>query len=260
MGSGKILLALETSGKSGSVAVLRTASGVCLCSTEQLASDSGSAKTLAPAIERLLAKESIDIQSLDAIALLTGPGSFTGLRVGVATAKALAYALQIPVVEVDTLDTIAWQCLDTRSSIFAVFDAYRGQVFCAEFETKGRPASQEIHRFTKKSPTEILDIDPLLERASRSGSSASISFCGPGCSRIKKHLDEISVDHRADRTQWLDRIEWLDGPETYPVAESVARLGYVKFMDGECTDAFRVQPRYYRESAAEELAVSKKKP
>ena len=131
--SATVLLALETSGKSGSVAILRVEDGLQVCDNVLLSPDFGSAKTLAPAIESLLSTNAIQMRSLAAIALLTGPGSFTGLRVGVATAKAIAYALQIPVVEIDTLDAIAQQCPVTSNSVYAVLDAYRGQVFCAEY-------------------------------------------------------------------------------------------------------------------------------
>ena len=76
--SAPVLLALETSGKSGSVAILRDEGGLLVCDSVLLSPDFGSAKTLAPAIESLLSRNAIEMPSLAAIALLTGPGSFTG--------------------------------------------------------------------------------------------------------------------------------------------------------------------------------------
>ena len=186
MKSPTVLLALETSGKSGSVAILYEQNGSLIWDMELLSPESGSAKTLAPAIERLMTRNAIEMQRLCAIALLTGPGSFTGLRVGVATAKAMAYALQLPTIEIDTLDVIARQCPVASKSVYVVFDAYRGQVFCAEYCIQAVGASPVIE---KVSNTEILDIDILLDRAAARGNGVvAIDLCGPGCDRIRKFL------------------------------------------------------------------------
>lgn len=255
MKSEHVLLALETSGKSGSVAVLHHSDGQLVCDSETLSPDAGSAKTLAPAIERLLAKNGIEMQRLSAIALLTGPGSFTGLRVGVATAKAMAYALQIPTIDIDTLDVIARQCPVASSSIYAVLNAYRGQVFCAEYSLRVvGPATQ----FEKVSHTEIVDIEVLLDRLkNRKGETQSIDLCGPGCERVRKFLAEPENDLPEIVSAMAKRIRWIEGPVTFPHAESVVRLGNEKFLAGDVLDPFCLQPRYYRGSAAEELAKDK---
>ncbi len=256
MNGDPVLLALETSGKSGSVAILRDQHGQLLCDMELLSPDLGSAKTLAPAIERLVTKNNIEMQSLKAIALLTGPGSFTGLRVGVATAKAMAYALRIPTIEIDTLDVIALQCPVASNSVYAVLDAYRGQVFCAEYSILSAGASSQMK---KVSSTEILDIDALLDRAQKQNAGIqTIDLCGPGCDRIRKFLADPERDRLETETNLSKRIRWIDGISTFPNAESVARLGYVKFHVGDFLDPFVLQPRYYRGSAAEEVAAKGK--
>ncbi len=251
-----VLLAIETSGKSGSVAILHEQAGTVVCDMELLAPESGSAKTLAPAIERLMVKHNMEMKSLCAIALLTGPGSFTGLRVGVATAKAMAYALRIPTVEVDTLDVIARQCPVASHSLFAIFDAYRGQVFAAEYCIREVGSSQLIEKVTD---TEILDIDVLFERASQSKNGQhSIDLCGPGCDRVRRTLADPELSQPDLVATLAGRIRWIDGPETFPKADTVARLGNEKFEKGQILDPFSIQPRYYRGSAAEEMAAAKK--
>ena len=250
-----VLLAIETSGKSGSVAILCDQAGTLVCDMELLAPESGSAKTLAPAIERLIAKHNIEMTSLCAIALLTGPGSFTGLRVGVATAKAMAYALRIPTIEVDTLDVIARQCQVTSRSLFAIFDAYRGQVFAAKYCIREVGSYQGID---KVSDTEILDIDVLLERASLSKNGQdSIDLCGPGCDRVRRTLADPELSSPDFVATIAGRIRWIDGPEMMPRADTVARLGFEKYETGQTLDPFSIQPRYYRGSAAEEVAAKK---
>ena len=256
MNGDPVLLAFETSGKSGSVAIMRDHDGQLLCDMELLSPDSGSAKTLAPAIARLLTKNNIEMQSLKAIALLTGPGSFTGLRVGVATAKAMAYALRIPTIEIDTLDVIARQCPVTSNSVYSVLDAYRGQIFCAEYSILSFGASPQIK---KVSSTEIVDIDVLLDRAQkRTAGTQTIDLCGPGCDRIRKFLADPENDRLETDANLSETIRWIDGISTFPNAESVAKLGYVKFQAGDFLDPFVLQPRYYRGSAAEEVAAKSK--
>ena len=251
-----VLLALETSGKSGSVAILRDEAGSLLCRMEYLSPESGSAKTLAPAIERLMSKNNLKMHNLAAIALLTGPGSFTGLRVGVATAKTMAYALKIPIVEIDTLDVIALQCPIPSESIYAVLDAYRGQVFCGEYSIKIASAPSG---FERKSATEIVDIGVLLARAQqRAVDVPTIDFCGPGCDRIRKYLADPENRELAVALNSLARMQWIDGLGTVPFAESVARLGYLKLLAGDTLDPFCLQPRYFRGSAAEEAAAKGK--
>ncbi len=248
-----VLLALETSGKSGSVAVLHEQGGSLVCDMELLSPEFGSAKTLAPAIERLMSKNGIEMESLSAVALLTGPGSFTGLRVGVATAKAMAYALRIPTIEIDTLDVIARQCPVASTSILAVLDAYRGQVFCAEYSVRAVGVAPQ---FEKVSQTEIVDIEVLLDRLEkRADRTQTIDLCGPGCDRIRKFLAEPENGLPEIASARTQRIRWIDGPFTVPNAESVARQGYEKFQAGDVLDPFCIQPRYYRGSSAEELAA-----
>ncbi len=245
-----VLLALETSGKSGSVSVIRDSDGRIDCDMEMLSPDSGSAKTLAPAIEALMSKNIIEMRSLNGIALLTGPGSFTGLRVGIATAKAMAYALKIPTIEIDTLDVIARQCPVVCDSVYAVLDAYRGQMFCAEYSIQINGLDT---RFERVSNTEIVDIDVLLDRAERrTDRRKEINFCGPGCDRIRKFLADTENGRPEIASARAERIRWIDGPLTVPHAESVARLGLAKYLVGDVLDPFCIQPRYYRASAAEE--------
>ena len=246
-----VLLALETSGKSGSVAVVRHSDGRLVCDLEMLSPDSGSAKTLAPAIARLMSKNGIEMESLSAVALLTGPGSFTGLRVGVATAKAMAYALRIPTIEIDTLDVIARQCPVASTSIVTVLDAYRGQVFCAEYCVRAVGLATQ---FEKVSNTEIVNIGVLLDRLEkRVSGTQTIDLCGPGCDRIRKFISDPENGLPEIASARSQRIRWIDGPLTVPHAESVGRLGYEKFLAEDVLDPFCIQPRYYRGSAAEEL-------
>ena len=244
------LLAMETSGKSGSVAVLRANPQSMLCDSEDLPQQWGSAKTLAPTIQRLLKNLSIEPTSLDAIALVTGPGSFTGLRVGVATAKAMAYALQIPVVEVDTLDAIAFQNVQAPRVMHMIMDAYRGQLFYASYVVKREGA------FEKLTETKIVDMAELIDSIlDATPSTDRILFFGLGCSRFQKTLLEDEAFGGRDLNSMRSRIVWDETPKSIPQAESVARLGLQQLMRNQKLDPMSVMPHYYRASAAEESAA-----
>ena len=244
------LLAVETSGKSGSVSVLRANPQSVICDSEDLPQQWGSAKTLAPTIQRLLKDLSIELTSLDAIALVTGPGSFTGLRVGVATAKAMAYALQIPVVEVDTLDAIAFQNVQVPDQVMhMIMDAYRGQLFYASYVVKREGT------FEKLTETKIVDMTELVGSILDAPSSTErILFFGPGCSRFQKTLLDDDWLGGRDLSSIRSRFVWDETPKSIPQAESVARLGLQRFIRNQTLDPMSVMPHYYRASAAEESA------
>ena len=249
-----ILLALETSGRSGSVAIL-SVSGECMqCESELLDANAGSARTLAPAIHRLLTRRSLHPSDLTAIAVITGPGSFTGLRVGVATAKAMAYALRLPTIEVDSLDTIAYQIPISHPNLHVVLDAYRGQVFYARYSAPSLAEAQNL-RYAKATETQILNIDTLLNHVlPQHENGREILVCGPGCSRIRKYLGEPANLAHDNETGLSRRIDWRDGADSAPHAESVARLGHAKLTIKQTQDAFHLNPHYFRASAAEELS------
>src|SRR5687768_13624521 len=125
------ILALETSGKAGSVAV---ADGPRLIDQLELNRDRRSAQSLAAGIRTLLDAIGWRIAEIELVAVTIGPGSFTGLRVGVVTAKTLAYTLGARIIGAGTLDVIAAQARCAESHLAAAIDAQRGQVFAATFE------------------------------------------------------------------------------------------------------------------------------
>jgi tRNA threonylcarbamoyladenosine biosynthesis protein TsaB len=222
------------------------------CFSAELDSRTGSAKTLAPGIENLLQARAVSVQELSAIAIVSGPGSFTGLRVGIATAKAMAYALKIPVVEVDALDAVAYQIAEEHERLHVVMDAYRGQVFCAMYGgLMTGQADEKMGRYMKATPTRIVDIDALL-RELLEYNRDDIVLCGPGCDRVKRFVEDPESMLPQLATEIKTRVHWLDGKGSFPKAESVARLALMKYQRGQSSETFGLLPRYYRASAAEE--------
>ena len=128
------ILALETSAKAVSAAV--TEDGKVLCSGYQ---DTGltHSRTLMPIVEGILKNTGLTVRDCDAIAVAVGPGSFTGIRIGVAAAKGLAFAADKPAVAVSTLEAMARNVSHMEGLIICAMDARRNQVYNALFRSDG---------------------------------------------------------------------------------------------------------------------------
>lgn len=128
------LLALETSAKAASCAVLEDAAPVaaawqCTGLTHS--------RTLLPMVEDLLKNSGLALEDMDAIAVAAGPGSFTGLRIGIAAVKGLAWAAELPCIPVSTLEAMAWPLAHLEGTVACAMDARRQQVYHAVFRASG---------------------------------------------------------------------------------------------------------------------------
>ncbi|RMF58309.1 MAG: tRNA (adenosine(37)-N6)-threonylcarbamoyltransferase complex dimerization subunit type 1 TsaB [Calditrichaeota bacterium] len=109
---------------------------------------------LAPMLHVLLESLSLSPQTLSGIILSSGPGSFTGLRIGYSIAKGLATSLNIPIVEIPTLDVWAYQTGYQQKPVLVVIDAHRGEIFCAMYRWE-REQMQKVHDYCLISPEEL---------------------------------------------------------------------------------------------------------
>ncbi len=147
-----ILLAADTSGKNGSIALARAPDGaigayraadvVEVLEVVPLAGGTFSAQ-LVPQIAALLTQHALSVRDISAFAVASGPGSFTGLRVGLAAIKALAEVLQKPIAAVSLLEIIA-RSAKMQGRIVAVLDAGRGEVYVGEYELEGVIATPDV--------------------------------------------------------------------------------------------------------------------
>jgi tRNA threonylcarbamoyladenosine biosynthesis protein TsaB len=258
------ILALETSGKSASVAIAWPDGRIADADTDP---SIGSARTLAPAIHAILQSCALAASDLKAIAVTVGPGSFTGLRVGVATAKSMAYALRIPTIAIDSLETIAVETtrrlasensfsVGEPSMIWTVMDAFRGELFAAlwsELPSEPTSAIEQGDANSDKANVEVAWSKEILSSHLVNASTwtesilqsaptrqSSIILAGPGLFRCPRLLSTVAES----------RIRVLNN--VVPRAAVVAQLGLRKLMQQQTTDAFRLMPVYLRGSAAEE--------
>ena len=219
------ILALETSTLLGSVAALVDEQVVAEVSLEP---PQRTAQSLSPAIERCLHLANWTAGNIELVAVSQGPGSFTGLRLGVTTAKVLAYACSAQVTGINTLRAIAAQANgDTAVPVTAVLDAHRQQLFAATFIRNGAGQWEEA------IPTRIVDENRWLERL-----TDSTAVTGTG---LRKIMDHISAD-----VPIVDESLWQ------PQARTVGRLALEATLPERSVDYWQLVPNYYRRSAAEE--------
>jgi len=230
-----IILAIETSGKAGSVALARGERLIAACSLDP---DRRAMATLAPALKALLADAGVRPQTLGLVAVTTGPGSFTGLRLGVATAKALAYAAGCGVVGVNTLAAIAEEALRETPHkkrprrVWPVIDAQRGEFFAACVKAEEDAVARGV-----------VEVDVLSAEALRERVAPDDAVVGPGTLRLARLPSDVSLS---------PEIAVLDLADPTPQAATVARLALRLLAAGRAESPFTLAPHYFRPSAAEE--------
>lgn len=153
------ILALETSAKACSAAV--TEDGRVVASAFQCTGLTHS-RTLMPMVEAMLHNAELRAADCDAVAVAHGPGSFTGIRIGVAAAKGLAFSIEKPVVGVSTLEAMAVGCAGMEGLILCAMDARRQQVYNAVFTSDGRD-------LVRQSPDRPIALADLAEEVKNCG-------------------------------------------------------------------------------------------
>ena len=219
-------LILETSGRGGQVGL---ALGGAVASQVALDPNRRHNRDLAPAVQHLLRGAGLSARSLVGVMVSVGPGSFTGLRVGVMSAKALAYALGCKLVAVPTFHAIAAQATVKATSLEVIADALKGLVYSQRFRRVG-PARWE--------PVTELRIEPVGDWAMRLSPEAAVT--GPGLD-----VHERSVPDSTERVEATGRV---------PGVEAVYRVGRELDPLGR-NDLVKLEPLYLRPSTAEEKAA-----
>ncbi|MFN0017708.1 MAG: tRNA (adenosine(37)-N6)-threonylcarbamoyltransferase complex dimerization subunit type 1 TsaB [Pirellulaceae bacterium] len=227
-----LILAFDCSSPAGSVAVMEDAG---VLASIKLDPAKRSAKTLAPAIEQALQAAGREMREVRLIATTVGPGSFTGLRVGVTIAKTLAYALKCDLVGLNTLDVLAAQVvqagiLGATNVIHAVLDAQRKELFVGRYQTGGN---------LDEPPRRINDGQVILSAVSWLESlQAGDVVTGSGLSR------------------WMDKLppSVIVAPAEFHELDAVTigRLALREYEAGHRDDFWTFSPLYIRPSYADE--------
>lgn len=195
-------------------------------------------QTLLPMIDEICKMTDTDVSEFDAIAVSGGPGSFTGLRIGSATAKGLAYALNVPVVNVPTLEAMAYNFYGTDKVICPIMDARRNQVYTGiySFENNG------LSIYLDSGAMDIMDLITKLQENDK-----PVIFTGDGIPVFRDIIDkELKTPHEYGRAGFNRQR-----------ASSVALLGAELYKAGKTEKAEEHLPEYLRMSQAERERMEK---
>ncbi|MFV0446483.1 MAG: tRNA (adenosine(37)-N6)-threonylcarbamoyltransferase complex dimerization subunit type 1 TsaB [Planctomycetaceae bacterium] len=245
-----LTVGIETSGQFGSVAVVDD--GRVLASASLSHTGRRHARTLVSELKALFEQINRSPRDAECVAVCIGPGSFTGLRVGVVCAKTLAYAIGCRLVAVDSLEAIATACLTDMTSVVTLVDAMRGDAFHALYNRIALPPIEDPQtgRDASQSLRSTLANESALIRWQRQGDiglapwrdliptiPATVPLSGP----LLASLSTEELNHAtAPPACW------------HPDAVQVARIGELEAAAGRNDDLWRLEPLYIRKSAAEE--------
>ena len=232
------ILAIDSSGLVATVAVMED---------EQLLAEytmnykKTHSQTLLPMLDEMAKMIELDLDTIDAIAVAAGPGSFTGLRIGSATAKGLGLALKKPLISVPTLEGMAYQFFGTDKLICPMMDARRNQVYTGAYEFVNEAAGDGsvnkcLHCVVEQCATDVTEWIRKINEIGR-----EVIFLGDGVPVYAKQIAEGMTG----------KYSFAPAGFNYQRAASVAALGEVYFAQGRGIDAALHQPEYLRKSQAE---------
>lgn len=234
MSAGAIwMLAIESATTSASAALLRAGE---LVELRAAPADRPASEMLLPTVLELLGAHDVSVAAIGAFAVSVGPGSFTGLRVGIATAKGLAFGAGVRAIPVPTLAALAAKgarALPVAGAVVAALDARRGEVYAACYGGQGERTRPLLWGPTVATPAELA---PRL--AAQPG-----RLCILG--------DGVAVLEPALRARLGERADWIASPEGAPDAGWVGRLGFQLLEAGAAVDIAELAPRYLRRAEAE---------
>jgi tRNA threonylcarbamoyladenosine biosynthesis protein TsaB len=224
-----IILNIETSTKNCSVSIAD--SGEIIAIKELNNGNYSHAEVLHPFIENILEEGSISKDKIDAIAVSKGPGSYTGLRIGVSAAKGLSFALSIPLISTDTLTALSFAVSIDKGIIVPMLDARRMEVYSAIFDKQ--------HQKIREIKAEIIDETSFLAALEQ----GQVHFLGDGAHKCKEtitHRNAVFVD------------------DMFPSSREMAMLSYHKFKQKDFEDVAYFEPFYLKDFIV--IPEKKKKP
>lgn len=227
------ILGIDSSGLVASVAVVED--GVILGEYTMNYKKTHS-QTLLPMLDELRQMTELDLNSVDAIAIAAGPGSFTGLRIGAATAKGLGLALDKPLVEVPTLEGLAYNLYGTDRLVCPLMDARRNQVYTGIYQFIARDHGFVLDAVEPQCAKDIHEVIVRLNELQQ-----EVIFLGDGVPVYRNIIEqELQV-----------KYYYASSSNNRQRAASVAALGAELFARGQVVTAAEHQPEYLRKSQAE---------
>lgn len=227
------ILALDSSGLVASVALAEDDTLIAEYTIQYKKTHS---QTLLPMLEEIRDMVELDLSTVDAIAVAAGPGSFTGLRIGSATAKGLAFAMEKPIVPVPTLEGLAYQMYGTDALVCPIMDARRSQVYTGIYEFVEEKDGYDMCVIKEQCATAFDEIAEELNRLGR-----KVIFLGDGVPVFKERMTQVM------------QVPYVLAPahRNRQSAACIAALGSVYYAQGRAVSGAEHVPEYLRLSQAE---------
>lgn len=231
------ILAIDSSGLVATVAILEKNSMLAEYTLNYKKTHS---QTLLPMLDEIVKQLDFDLETIDAIAVAAGPGSFTGLRIGSATAKGLGLALDKPVIPVPTVDALAYNVWGVNDVVCPMMDARRNQVYTGLYEFTDEKMKILV-------PQEAVAIEEILEQINIIG--RPVIFLGDGVPVQEKTIQQtIKVPYRFAPAHMARQR-----------AGALGALAFVYYEDGKVEHAREHKPDYLRLSQAERERMEREK-
>lgn len=216
-----LILNLETATTNCSVSLARE--GRIIALEEDNSPGYSHAEKLHEFIEKVLQQAALELDALDAVAVSKGPGSYTGLRIGVSAAKGLCYSLGVPLLSVATLDSLGAQVSTENGVIIPLLDARRMEVYSKVLDS----AWNEI----RETRAEVVDENSFSAYAEE----MEVHLVGSGAEKCRDILPEGTFHYH---------------PEAYPSAREMSGLSWRKYQAGQFEDVAYFEPYYLKDFVA----------
>lgn len=226
-----VVLAVDTSGIMGSLAVVKEGEILGIVSTS---SDEAYSSRMFRQLEFLLAELKVGLPEFNLFAVTAGPGSFTGLRVGLAAVKGWAEVYGRPIAAVSALEAVAVQAVATEGTVAAILDGRRGQIFGAVYAAESRGLREVV-------PACVLDADEFLAVVAGHAVTGKLTIA-----TTRPELIEAALAKSKLAPGRIVRVSPV-------LAPSVAQIGIERASRGELTNALELDANYIRRSDAEVL-------
>lgn len=221
-------LAVDTSSKICAVAILEDNNKI-----DEISLDNGKthSENLMPILKEILERNNLKLSDFNLISVSVGPGSFTGIRIGIASIKPLAEVYNLPVASVTSLESLARNVenVESDTTIISLIDARNNQVYAGVFDNDYNLKEEEIAE----------DIEVVLKKAEK---FSKIVFVGDGAVLHKDLISERLVNNE---------IKFTDNNEQSAV--NTGKIGYKKYLNKDLKNADTILPIYLRKSQAERL-------
>lgn len=202
-----------------------------------LALDMSHSEALVPMIKSLLDNLTLKVEDMDAFAVSIGPGSFTGLRIGLATAKAFSHVTDKPIIGVSSLQALALNVVGHKI-VVPMMDARRDRVFMGIYDLSGKDKKTIL----QANAIEVTELIEILQQK-----QGSAYLLGDGANRYKTNFIEALGD----------KAKFLPGNLNLSRASSVCILGRERLKDGDIDNIYSLSPSYLRDSQAQRMKKKK---